>query len=95
MRGDRMGYRIMYSKTLKKRFLKFRLPILVAVCVLCFVTLVSARWPEGATVIRTIFSFNNTSMTVSVLDRFTSDVMNSESLFASISNWIKGLLYDR
>ena len=67
---------------------------MVAVCMAFFITIVSVRWPDGAEVLSTIFSFANPSMSVSALDCLTFELMNSESIFDSLFESFKGLKYD-
>lgn len=93
--GDGMGYHISYRSIHKKHVKKgcsLRLPLLILVCFLLFLFLVQTQWPDGAEVLRNVFSFHGDAVAVSALNDFAEELRQGEPLLAAFSQFCRKLI---
>lgn len=72
-----MGYRIEYQPVKKVRGMEkriSRLGALTAVCLLLFLLLVSAVWPQGASAVQSFFLPGDAAVTAAALEGLTADL---------------------
>lgn len=90
-----MGYRIDYRPIKKIRGAqrqKTGVPALTCVCLLLFLLLVNAFWPDGADFLEKLVFSQHQNVTVDAMDRLVSDLQEGASLSAALDAFCSSLL---
>jgi hypothetical protein len=81
-----MSYRIVYADSGKRH--SARLPVLTAVCFLCFILLVQELWPEGKQTLRSLAHAPAEWAPAAALDRFARELVRGEPVNEAFANFL-------
>lgn len=93
-----MGYRIVYAEAEPKKRVRpataVRLRTLVAAVLLLFSIMVRLLWPDGTTILRSVFLPGNLSVTEVAFSEFVEDIRDGQSLEDSVTVFCRKIIHE-